>query len=59
MGRWRNERRGESFDLFVEAIPYEETRNYQKRVLQSQAAYAFLYDRGELRELFELPLRAP
>ena len=59
VGRWRNERRGESFDLFVEAIPYEETRNYQKRVLQSQAAYAFLYDRGELRELFELPLRAP
>ena len=32
------------FDLWVEQIPYTETRNYMKRVLASRAAYLWLYD---------------
>jgi soluble lytic murein transglycosylase len=30
-------------DLFIERIPFDETRNYVKRVLASEAAYAYLY----------------
>lgn len=40
--RWLRARGSEELDVFVEHIPYEETRNYVKRVLASQAAYAFL-----------------
>ena len=29
-------------DLFIEAIPFDETRRYTRRVIQSYAAYAFL-----------------
>lgn len=57
LGRWRDARRSEPFDLFVEEIPYEETRNYVKKVLSSQATYALLYDRDELGEV--LPLAVP
>jgi soluble lytic murein transglycosylase len=59
LGRWRAARKGEPFDLFVEEIPYEETRNYVKKVLSSQATYAFLYERPELGEVLALPLQAP
>ena len=31
-------------DEFMETIPYDETRNYTKRVLASYFAYAWLYD---------------
>jgi soluble lytic murein transglycosylase len=53
--RWLGERGGDAFDEFVERIPFEETRNYVKRVLTSEAAYAYLYAPDTLNELFALP----
>lgn len=51
--RWlRRDELGE-LDLFVEAIPFSETRRYTRRVIQSYAAYAFL-DEGRF---IEPPLR--
>ena len=47
----------DELDLFVELVPYDETRNYIKRVLSSQAAYAYLYDPTALKEPLGLPLR--
>ncbi len=59
MARWIGQRRGEDFDLFVEQIPYDETRNYEKRVLASEAAYGYLYDQPALGETLTLPLSVP
>ncbi|HEY8090894.1 MAG TPA: transglycosylase SLT domain-containing protein [Polyangiaceae bacterium] len=56
--RWLGERGGDDFDVFVERIPYDETRNYLKRVLASEAAYAYLYAPRVLDELLTLPPRA-
>ena len=50
--RWLGEHGGDDFDVFVERIPFEETRAYLKRVLASQAAYAYLYAPTGLDELF-------
>jgi soluble lytic murein transglycosylase len=55
--RWVDARSAEDFDLFVEEIPYDETRGYLKRVLGSQAAYAFLYARPSLNEVLTIPVR--
>ncbi len=55
--RWIGLRGGEDFDLFVEEIPFDETRNYIKRVLGSEAAYAFLYAREALDEVLRIPAR--
>jgi soluble lytic murein transglycosylase len=55
VSRWVAARRTEPFDLWVEDIPWEETRGYIKRVLASEAAYAFLYDRGALDEVLSIP----
>lgn len=55
--RWVTARTSDELDLFVEAVPYDETRNYIKRVLSSQAAYAYLYDPTALKEPLGLPLR--
>jgi soluble lytic murein transglycosylase len=52
--RWLDERGGDDFDVFVERIPFEETRAYLKRVLASQAAYAYLYSPESLDELLGL-----
>jgi soluble lytic murein transglycosylase len=42
--RWVNEHaRDMALDEFLESIPYDETRNYTKRVLASYAAYTWLY----------------
>lgn len=43
------------FDLWVELIPFEETRGYVKRVLASQGTYAFLYETNERAEVLGLP----
>jgi soluble lytic murein transglycosylase len=56
--RWLADRGSDDFDLFVERIPFDETRGYIKRVLASQAAYAYLYAPSTLAELFALPARA-
>ena len=42
--KWLSMRQSDDFDLWIEQIPYEETRKYTKRVLSSFAAYAFLYE---------------
>ncbi|MEO6418477.1 MAG: lytic transglycosylase domain-containing protein, partial [Polyangiaceae bacterium] len=57
VNRWVTARGGEDFDLFVEEIPYEETRGYIKRVLSTEAAYAFLYARSALKEVLTIPTR--
>lgn len=55
--RWIRARPEQSFDAWVEEIPYAETRGYTRRVLQSWVAYSFL-DRGVLPELpIGLPAR--
>jgi len=52
--RWLGERGGDDLDVFVERIPFDETRNYVKRVLASQASYAYLYAPALLDELTAL-----
>jgi soluble lytic murein transglycosylase len=56
--RWLGERGSDDFDVFVERIPFDETRAYIKRVLSSEAAYAFLYAPKALDEILALPQRA-
>ncbi len=53
--RWRKDRPGTSFDLWVELIPYVETRRYIKRVLGSAAVYAVVYDEAAPGEALGLP----
>ncbi len=55
VSRWVAARGGDDLEMFVEEIPYEETRNYVKRVLGSMAAYAYLYDRPHLDDVLRLP----
>jgi soluble lytic murein transglycosylase len=58
VGRWLSARGDEAFDLWVEEIPWEETRGYEKRVLSSEAAYAYLYDPGALDEVLRTAFTA-
>jgi len=53
--RWLRERPNADFDLWVELIPYVETRRYVKRVLSSRAVYAFLYQREDFERFALLP----
>lgn len=53
--RWLRERPGTDFDVWVELIPYNETRRYTKRVLASRAAYAYLYQ----NDLADLAMTLP
>jgi soluble lytic murein transglycosylase len=57
VGRWLSARGGEDFDLWVEEIPFDETRGYVKRVLSNEAAYAYLYAPATLDEVLSLPLK--
>ena len=41
--RWLGERGDLALDEFMETIPYDETRNYTKRVLASYFTYSWLY----------------
>jgi soluble lytic murein transglycosylase len=56
--KWIAERPAQSFDVWVERIPYEETRLYTKRVITSLAAYEFLYTRDLPSEALRTPLPA-
>ncbi|WP_437600927.1 transglycosylase SLT domain-containing protein [Sorangium sp. So ce590] len=56
--RWIAERPSQSFDLWVERIPYEETRLYTKRVLASFAVYEHLYTGDQPSEALRTPLPA-
>lgn len=55
--RWLKQGAAEDFDLWVESIPYEETRNYTKRVISSMVTYAYLYEPAAAEQLMRLPLR--
>jgi soluble lytic murein transglycosylase len=55
--KWLKQRPIEDLDLFVERIPFDETRDYTKRVLKSYAAYLFLYESDRLAEALRLPAR--
>ncbi|HYM91429.1 MAG TPA: transglycosylase SLT domain-containing protein [bacterium] len=46
VGRWQAKRGGMDPETFVEEIPYVETRNYVKTVMQSAAMYRWLYRDG-------------
>jgi soluble lytic murein transglycosylase len=56
--KWLGERPTEDFDLWVEKIPYDETKSYTKRVITSMAAYEFLYARDLPSEARSTPLAA-
>ena len=56
VARWRKRFGGLSADELVEAIPYEQTRNYTKRVLMAWGRYHFLYGKGDV---VALPLPVP
>jgi len=45
--KWRKQRRYRSADEFIEDIPYEETRNYVKRVLTSLFEYKRISSAGD------------
>jgi soluble lytic murein transglycosylase len=53
--RWLAERGELDMDEFMETIPYDETRNYTKRVLASYFAYSWLYG---AKPVPAVPLRA-
>jgi soluble lytic murein transglycosylase len=53
--RWLGERASEPLDVWVENIPYDETRHYTRRVLQSYGIYSFL----QTGQLLDLPLTLP
>jgi soluble lytic murein transglycosylase len=45
-------------DLFIEAIPFDETRKYTQRVLGRWLAYRWLYGTGDPKDRVpHLPLR--
>jgi len=55
--KWLDARGANDFDLFVEQIPFDETRGYVKRVLATEAAYAFLYAHDALPDVLAIPTR--
>lgn len=55
VSRWLRERPGVAMDVFIEEIPYKQTRHYVKKVLGNIAVYAGLYQDTALR----LPPRVP
>jgi soluble lytic murein transglycosylase len=57
--RWAKDWPSVDFDLWVELIPYRETRRYTKRVLASRGAYAFLYYQPTELSPANDPLRLP
>jgi len=55
--RWLEQHPNADFDVFVESIPYQETREYTKRVMKTMAAYAFVYGKGLGEPLLLPPLK--
>jgi soluble lytic murein transglycosylase len=57
---WLAERGTWDLDLFVEAIPFDETRRYTQSVLGRWAAYRWLYGSGEAVDRMPyIPLKIP
>jgi soluble lytic murein transglycosylase len=58
--RWLGDRGDWDLDLFIESIPYDETRKYTQSVLGRWLAYRWLYGQGSPQErLPYLPLVTP
>jgi soluble lytic murein transglycosylase len=57
--QWAKDWPSVDFDVWVELIPYRETRRYTKRVLASRGAYAFLYYQPSDPSPANDPLRLP
>jgi soluble lytic murein transglycosylase len=55
--RWLRERPHIDFDVWVELIPFTETRRYTKRVLSSRAVYGFLYAPETAEAMLTLPAK--
>ncbi|HTV24392.1 MAG TPA: transglycosylase SLT domain-containing protein [Polyangiaceae bacterium] len=55
--RWAKDWPSVDFDVWVELIPFRETRRYTKRVLASRASYGFLYYRASDYDPLRLPRR--
>jgi soluble lytic murein transglycosylase len=55
--RWAKDWPSVDFDVWVELIPFRETRRYTKRVLASRASYGFLYYRDGDVDPLRLPRR--
>lgn len=55
---WVKERPGMAFDLFVEDMPYTETRNYTKRVIGTMFVYEVLGSAAETGEAGHAPALA-
>jgi soluble lytic murein transglycosylase len=55
--RWVKDWPSVDFDVWVELIPFRETRRYTKRVLASRASYGFLYYRASDFDPLLLPRR--
>lgn len=55
--KWVDQRPEDDFDLWVERIPFRETRHYTKRVIGTLAAYALLYGDGMDSEIMQVPLK--
>jgi len=56
VSRWLKERGDLPLDLWIEDIPYGQTRNYTKRVLASFWTYAWLYGQDRVPAVdFDLP----
>ncbi len=55
--QWKEAKPGVDFDVWVELIPFYETRRYTKRVLASRATYAWLYEKSVAEQTLNLPLR--
>ena len=53
--RWLQEDSGRPLDVFIEEIPYDETRRYTRRVLQTYGVYQWLAD----EQLPELRVKLP
>ena len=53
--RWLEDDSARSLDVFIEEIPYDETRRYTRRVLQTYGVYQWLAD----EELPALPTALP
>jgi soluble lytic murein transglycosylase len=56
--RWLKQRPGEALDVWIENIPYDETRTYSRRVLQTYGIYHWL-ETGEMLRLPERLLSDP
>ncbi|HEX6242457.1 MAG TPA: transglycosylase SLT domain-containing protein, partial [Polyangiales bacterium] len=54
-GRWLSQRNHEPLDVWIENIPFDETRSYSRRVLQTYGVYHWL----ATGEMLQFPERLP